>query len=128
MEILRLYIHVLKENRFDTPERTINMVLFDGTCEGEFFNGTILSGGVDTQIYEKDKEGTLSARYIIEGVDKDGAACHLFIENNGIIGKEETKTYPKIYTDSACLKWLETQKLEGTLEVEQDKIIIRIFG
>lgn len=127
MEIFRLHIHVTEENRFDTETNTINMVLFDGTCEGNYFNGKILNGGVDTQIYEKDGAGTLSARYMLSGMDKEGVPCHLFIVNNGIVGKEETHTTPRVYTDSKSLKWLETEELAGKIIMENDELIISIF-
>lgn len=128
MEIFRLHIHVTEENSFDTETNTINMILFDGTCEGEYFNGKILNGGVDTQIYEKGGAGTLSARYMLRGMDKEGVPCRLFIENNGIVGKEETYTTPKIYTDSKCLKWLEKKELAGKILMENDELIISIYS
>lgn len=113
MEIFRLHIHVTEENRFDTETNTINMVLFDGTCEGNYFNGKILNGGVDTQIYEKDGAGTLSARYMLSGMDKEGVPCHLFIENNGIVGKEETHTTPGFILTAKALSGWKQKNLQG---------------
>lgn len=127
MEILRLHIHILEENKFDSENHTINMVMFDGTCEGKYFNGEILQGGVDTQIYEKSGEGILSARYMLSGTDNEGKTCHLFIDNTGKTGKTETQTTPKIYTDSECLQWLETAKLHGRVYMENEELVISIF-
>ena len=126
MEILRLYINLTEINEVVSDEITAKMLLFDGTCQGEYFNGTILNGGVDTQLILPDGTGTLSARYIVEGHDCKGHACRLFIENNAQVGNEKTVTHPKIITDSRELKWLETESLTGRIENENGQLVIVI--
>lgn len=106
------------------------MILFDGTCDCENFKGKILPGGVDTQKEFYPESRTLSARYMLEGMDKEGKTCHIFIENNGTANKngmvEETK--PRIITDSACLSWMETADLSGTITPWDKGVMIHIFA
>ena len=124
MEILRLYINLTEINEVVSDSRTAKMLLFNGTCKSDIFNGTILNGGVDTQIIEADGTGTLSARYIVEGQDSKGNACRLFIENNAKLGADQIITSPKIVTDSKELKWLETAKLVGRIEHGEQLTIV----
>ena len=69
MEILKIHINITEINEVVSKEVTAKMILFDGFCEGDFFNGTILNGGVDTQMIRANENGTLSARYILKGHD-----------------------------------------------------------
>ena len=94
------------------------MILFHGDCDCENFKGKILQGGVDTQKEAAGEKRLMSARYVLEGTDKDGENCRIFIENNGICENpgEDVKTTPVIYTDSSALKWLETAELYGTVQ------------
>ena len=105
----------------------MQMILFDGYCDSSLFHGKILQGGVDTQRYFADGSGSISARYMLQGVDADGLPCRIFIENqaevnNGIF----KKTTPKIFTDSLCLKWLETANLYGEVETVDGGVVIVI--
>jgi len=128
MEILKLHINITGGNTVKSAKGQINMVMFDGWCEG-VFNGKIMAGGVDTQVFlaNTDKPGTLSARYMLEGTDQEGKACTMFIENNGIFGKEAVTTTPKIFTDSENLRYLEEADLYGTLEGQENGVLITIF-
>lgn len=126
MEIFRLYINVTQMHQVVSEGKCVNMLLFDGECKGDYFQGTVLSGGVDTQKVDADSKGTLSARYILEGVDKEGAPCKIFIENNAELGTENSLTRPQIFTDSQCLKWLEKEELVGRILFEKEQLIISI--
>lgn len=128
MEILKLHINITGGNTVKSAKGQINMVMFDGWCEG-VFNGKIMAGGVDTQVFlaNTDKPGTLSARYMLEGTDQEGKACTMFIENNGIFGKDCVTTTPKIFTDSENLRYLEEADLYGTLEGQENGVLITIF-
>ena len=126
MEILRLYINLTEINEVVSAPVTAKMLLFNGECKGEYFNGTIMNGGVDTQMIYTDGTGTLSARYIVEGHDYKGNTCRLFIDNNAKIGESENATVPKIITDSQELKWLESANLVGRIENEDGQLIIVI--
>jgi len=126
MEIFRLYINVTQMHQIVSGDKCVNMLLFDGKCTGDYFQGNILSGGVDTQQVDLDGKGTLSARYMLEGVDREGKACKVFIENNAETGTENTITKPQIFTDSASLKWLEKAQLTGRILSEEGQLIISI--
>ena len=78
MEVLRVYVNVTGYHEVVSEKQTVRMLPFDGTCDGPFFKGTILSGGVDTQKVDETGAGMLSARYMIEGVDCKGNPCKLF--------------------------------------------------
>lgn len=128
MEILKLHINITGGNTVKSAKGQINMVMFDGWCEG-VFNGKIMAGGVDTQVFpvNPDKPGTLSARYMLEGTDPEGKACRMFIENNGISEKDGISTTPKIFTDSENLRYLEEADLYGTVEGQENGVLITIF-
>jgi len=64
------------------------MILFDGFCDCENFKGRILPGGVDTQKSFYPEARSLSARYILEGTDRNGKECRIFIER---ITEQQTK-------------------------------------
>lgn len=126
MEVLRLFINVTGCQEVVSENRIVRMLSFDGACEGEFLKGTILPGGVDTQKLDKDGCGTLSARYMVQGVDSKGQPCHLFIENNAEVGGEQNFTTPTIVTDSQELKWLEAAQLRGRIETIEGQLTIII--
>ena len=82
MEVLRVYVNLTGWLEVTSGDRVVKMLPFDGTCDGPYFKGTILQGGVDTQKTDLEGNGTLSARYMIDGVDCEGNKCRMFIENN----------------------------------------------
>lgn len=127
MEILRIFVTVDGCNALETSPRGVRMLPFSGHCDSPLFRGTILPGGVDTQVDLAPKQGTISARYMLEGTDDAGKACRLFIDN-GAITREgtETVTHPRIITDSVSLKWLETAALTGRIEAKGDHLEIVI--
>lgn len=90
MEVLKLYIHVNGCEKVESECATVQMISFDGRCDGDYFRGEILPGGVDTQIYYKDQPSKLSARYLVQGIDHTGRGCRIFIENNGIMYDYQT--------------------------------------
>ena len=53
MEVLKLYIHVNGCEKVESECAAVQMISFDGRCDGDYFRGEILPGGVDTQIYYK---------------------------------------------------------------------------
>lgn len=126
MEVLRIFINVTGSNQVSSGKGFFNMVLFDGECVGDYFQGKVLNGGVDTQHYYAEGKGTLSARYMMEGVDKEGKPCKIFVQNEGVHEHGFLPTTPRIYTDSEALRWLEDADLVGHLIFEGDKLIISI--
>ncbi len=105
------------------------MILFHGNCDCGNFKGRVLPGGVDTQKEPTGEKRLMSARYVLEGVDKDGENCRIFIENNGICENpgEDVKTTPVIFTDSKALKWLETADLYGSVQGSPTGVIISFY-
>lgn len=126
MEVLRIAIKPTGSNQVSSGKGFFNMVLFDGECDCENFKGKVMPGGVDTQHYYAEGKGRISARYMLEGVDKDGNPCKIFIQNDGEHDNGFLSTTPKVYTDSEALRWLEDADLVGHLIFEGDKLIISI--
>lgn len=105
------------------------MILFHGECRSDFFNGKILPGAVDTQSGLTGQEWALSARYMLEGKDRRGNDCRIFVENNGIIeGDSEIHTKPRFFTDSAELAWLEEGDFCGTVIPVKNGVKIHFSG
>ncbi len=127
--LFRIHVYLDEVNTVKSEKAEAAMILFHGKTESEFFKGEIINGGVDTQTQEEGKNRTLSARYILKGIDKDNELCSIFIENNGIIEKNgEIKTVPRIITDSKALKWLEDTPLRGSVaSLGKDEVEIRFF-
>ena len=129
MELFRIRVTVDGCHALDAAPRAVRMLPFSGSCESKLFRGMILPGGVDTQIDVAPGQGTLSARYMLEGTDADGRPCKLFIDNSAAVrAGSRTVTHPRIITDSAALKWLETAALTGRIEEKRDHLEIVISG
>ena len=128
-EILTIQVRITEAFEVKGKTGEAGMVCFDGSCDCENFKGKILPGGVDTQKEWYPQARTLSARYTLEGIDREGKACRIFIENNGTVnetGRVE-QTMPQILTDSQCLSWMETTELTGTITPWEQGVIIHIF-
>lgn len=131
-EVLTIYVKVTEVLEVKGKTGEVGMVFFGGRVDCDNFKGIILPGGIDTQKEFYGENRVLSARYILDGTDKAGEECKIFIENIGIAndsGQVETTT-PQIITDSYFLSFLETSKLEGVIELADpvdEGIIIRIY-
>ena len=128
-ELLTIDVFIKEFNAVKGHSGEACMILFDGYCHNELFNGDILHGGVDTQKQESGSNiRTLSARYILQGKDYEGKECRLFIENNGAAKGGTFTTTPKILTDSEALKFLEKADLIGSIRdtSEEGHILIHI--
>ena len=93
-------------SQLNGPAGEVLMIPFGGTVEGELFNGRILPGGVDTQIVDQNGIRHMSARYMLEGVDKTGEQCRIYVDNNGWFCGEMVmpfKTIPTFFTNSKAL-------------------------
>ena len=125
--VLDIFLDGFEEVKGKTGEAC--MIFFHGTVSGPWFTGKILPGGVDTQKQKAGEKRFLSARYILEGKDRAGNACRIFIENNGTQGEDGViRTRPLVYTDSEELSWMERAVLAGEIEDtgERGHIVIRI--
>lgn len=108
------------------------MIPFTGSATGKYFTGKVLSGGVDTQIIEKNRDKQIiSARYMLEGKDYAGESCKIYIENNGFAIKESNnvlfRTYPKIITDSKALNFLNQELLAGEVILTDMGLNIKLY-
>lgn len=128
-EILHIYIDVKGFYEVRGHKGVARMILFEGQAQSEYFQGKVLPGGVDCQ-KETLMDSGLSARYILEGTDRDGHNCKIFIENNGPFPEDGgmIQTIPKIITDSESLAFLEEAKLSGVVDDEDGRLLIRIFA
>ena len=114
MKIMTINVNITGMQRVSTSEKTVTQV-----------NGTILPGGVDTQINVPEK-GTLSARYMLEGKDNSGDNCKMYISNDAI--QNCNITTPHILTDSENLRWLNEAELRGELTIVENGVQIEIFS
>lgn len=129
-EVLVIQVTITGETRVQGGTGEAGMVAFTGVVDCPNFHGVILPGGVDTQRMTQGHL-TLSARYMLEGTDRDGSPCRIFIENNGETDDPAAPmvTTPVLYTDSPALQWLETASLRGVLEPRPDGgVNIHIFA
>ena len=122
--LLEIRVTLLESQRVNGAARDIVMIPFTGTAGGPWFTGTVIGPGVDTQKIGKDGKAALSARYMLEGTDKSGQNCRIFIENEGGF---DTGFHPLIVTDSALLSAWETAALSATVEGAPGGVLVRIF-
>ncbi|RCW77334.1 DUF3237 family protein [Saliterribacillus persicus] len=132
-ELLTVHIQLNETITLDNNKGdSVVMITFKGHATGNYFNGEIQEGGVDTQIINKSSgHHTLSARYIIDGTDYTGALCKIFIENNGN-AKSNCKdvlfqTHPKIITNSEALAFLNGAALVAEAVEAENGLQIRIY-
>lgn len=128
-EILRIDVILDRTETVQGAGGEAVMILFHGTFSGEAGTGVVLPGGVDTQIQRRGEARSLSARYMLEGQDKNGKPFRIFVENNGICTEGEAiTTHPVIYTDLKELQWLEQENLTGVVEgCGENSVQIRIY-
>ncbi|WP_049945139.1 hypothetical protein [Butyrivibrio sp. AC2005] len=127
-DILTIHVNITAINEVKGHGRTARMILFDGDCNNNLFSGYVLPGGVDTQTDASSSETLLSARYILEGHDKSGEECRIFVENNGKVQKGgKIFATPQIVTDSKLLSYLEKAKLSSEVEGVEGGVIVHIF-
>ena len=124
---LEIHIKIKDTVSIQGDRSAVSIVSFGGEASSPSFKGKVLSGAADTQIKRVDGAKTLSARYILEGVDCEGSACKIFIENNGTDIGGGIKTTPTVITDSPALKHLETAPLYGSVVSKNGDLIVRIF-
>jgi hypothetical protein len=113
------------------PAGEVLMIPFSGTAKGEIFNGRILPGGVDTQTVDQNGVRHMSARYMLEGINKNGEQCRIYIDNNGWFPGEMTmpfKTIPTFFTDSKILAvYLHCNKFRAEGHPRPGGVTIKVF-
>jgi hypothetical protein len=107
------------------------MIPFGGTVKGEVFNGRVLPGGVDTQTVDRNGVRHMSARYMLEGTDKSGEKCHIYVDNQAWLSGETAmpfKTAPTFITDSKALgEYLHGNKFRGEGHMQQGGVTIKFY-
>lgn len=123
-QLLKIDVTINEDYSVKGTVGQVNMLLFSGHAEGALFNGTILGVGTDTQRTSPAGDFLLSARYMLEGVDYTGAACRIFIENNGSF---EKGFRPTLITDSAALRAWEEAALQAEVTASENGVIVTIW-
>ncbi len=124
-KLMTMHIDCKETHEVKCEDAVYRQILFGGYAEGEYFDGKILQGGVDTQEEFLNGTGTLSARYMLEGTDMDGQKCMVYVENQGTIGGDVTK--PVLHTDSKALNFVHHAKLTGRIKNVNGELQIDIF-
>lgn len=113
------------------PVGEVVIIPFGGTVKGEFFNGRVLPGGVDVQTVDANGVRHMSARYMLEGVDKNGEQCRIYVDNNGWFSGEMAmpfKTIPTFLTDSKSLAaYLHSNKFRAEGHPRPGGVTIKMF-
>ncbi len=127
-ELLTLFIVIGSTFKVANDSVTVNMVNFSGHAKSEYFEGRILPGGVDTQTYRPGAPATLSARYMVEGVDSVGKKCRVYVSNEVRPTSPKGYTEPTIVTDSPYLTAKARKGLLGKIEMRGEQLVIRVFA
>lgn len=115
-------------SKVSNTSEQVNFIRFHGTSDSDYFQGDILTGGVDCQRKKENEPLKLSARYIMEGTDCAGSKCSVFIENNGYDMSDGPRTVPTIITDSEILSGLTRGSLYGKVSGKGGSAVeIRIY-
>lgn len=108
-------------------------VPFTGTVESKLFTGKTRPGACDVQIVNPAGYREMCARYLFEGTDKDGEACHLFVENKTYFTPDAKPgdafgAVPTFITDSKALApYLHTARFRSEGHGEGNTVYIKIF-
>jgi len=93
--------------RMKAKNGLVTVIPFGGSVDSELFRGTVRPGAADIQVTNAGGTRHMCARYIFEGVDRTGAACHLFVDNNGYFERDHMprpfEATPTFMTDSEAL-------------------------
>ena len=122
--IMTIYIEITATHGLSGDDVSVNLLYFHARAEGRLFNGETVTDGIDTQVFDKG-QFSLSARYMLEGVDFEGNKCRVFIENNGTT---LDNCRPRIYTDSKAISYLCNTELTAKGETVGDGVVIRIYS
>ena len=122
--IITIKVKTYEAKTLEGQDTKVVMIPFSAEASGEYFTGKTVADGVDTQI-TADGKFSLSASYMLEGIDRSGMECRMFRENNGT-SLDNCK--PKIYTDSKALSFLESADLTSCVECVEEGVVVRIYG
>lgn len=94
-------------SHMEGPNGQVTFIPFGGTVESDLFCGTVRPGAADVQVTNPAGIRHMCAQYIFEGKDKEGNACHLYVQNNGYFEPNSNPmpfhACPTFMTDSPVL-------------------------
>ena len=79
--------------RIETERGEVSMIPFAGKVDSEIFKGIVEPWGVDTQILDHADMRHMSARYMLTGKDLSGEDCHIYVDNDGWMKNELSRTF-----------------------------------
>lgn len=124
-------IDMAQVSQVNSPVGEVVMIPFNGTVTGELFQGRILPGGVDVQTVDRNGVRHMSARYMLEGTDKSGRPCRIYVDNNGWFSGEMAmpfKTIPTFRTDSPVLaEYLHRNTFRTEGHPREGGVVIKVF-
>ena len=115
------------------PYGGVSFIPFTATVESELFTGETLPGACDVQVENPAGSRNMCAKYMFEGVDKEGNPCRLFVENNGYLAEVMRNdpffhAYPYFMTDSPVLgPYLCQQRFRSEVQGREWGVEIRIY-
>jgi hypothetical protein len=115
-EVFVFNIEVGGEGYYDVlGANEIQAVSIGFTCTSNTsqFQGKGLDNFVDTRFQFPGQPQTLSARYILDGVDNEGNPSRVYVENIGVDFFDRVSTEPIIITDNPKWAWMEKAPLHG---------------
>ena len=126
-------LHPDKISAMDATNGKVVMIPFDGEVESPLFTGKTVPGGIDVQVENAAGIRHMCARYMFRGVDAEGNACHLFVDNNGYFepghdGSKPFHTCPTLMTDSTALApYVEGAHFRAEGHMKEDGLHILVF-
>jgi uncharacterized protein len=123
-ELLTIHVVITDRETVSDGDCRKTRIYFTGYCDTEYFHGTVLPGGCDTQEHHMDKLTKVRAEYTLQGVDKEGEKCNIHIVNQKVNGEWK----PALETDSKNLAWLNNADMTAVLEGGKEGPTVRIFG
>jgi len=123
-ELLTIRVIITNRETVSEGDYRRSKIYFTGYCDTEYFHGTILPGGYDTQDYYQNKLTKVRAEYTLQGIDREGGKCNIHIVNQNVNGEWK----PEVETDSKNLAWFNNADLTAVLEGTKEGPVVRIFG
>ena len=131
--IFKVYADAADCSDMTCPYGAVSFIPFTATVESELFTGKTLPGACDVQVENPAMSRNMCAKYMFEGVDREGNACKLFVENNGYLAPvmrndEFFNAYPYFLTDSPVLgPYLCQRRFRSEVQGREWGVEIRVY-
>ncbi len=108
------------------------IIPFGGEVKSELFTGIILPGAADIQVTNAAGIRHMQAKYMFDGIDREGKKCKIFVCNDGFFepGSMPVPFHacPTFMTDSKALsEYLHQPRFRAEGCREKDRLHIKIF-